>query len=128
MLWNTKYHIFQIVRPLSWKGVLLLPQTTKLWHVIFLLQLSKIVLYLIYFQVWEMSSNMACHMKKHYNYLPYLVHCLSCLPSTKLAREAVTRLLAHSRKAWSSSNLLVLIPPITTATTEPRNPTTIAWH
>jgi hypothetical protein len=54
--------------------------------------------------------------------------CLSCLPRTKLAREAVTRLLAHSRKAWSSSNSLVLMKPITIATTEPSSPTTIAWH
>ena len=47
-------------------------------------------------------------------------------PRTKLAAEAVRTLLAHSRNAWSKSNLPSGIQPNNMAATEARKPTTIA--
>lgn len=47
-------------------------------------------------------------------------------PRTKLAIEAVTRLLAHSRNAWSKLKVWVLLASIMSAATEPRKPTTMA--
>jgi hypothetical protein len=50
------------------------------------------------------------------------------IPNTKLAREAVTRLLAHNSSPWSISNLPSGIQPIIMAAIDAKNPTTIAWH
>lgn len=44
------------------------------------------------------------------------------------ASEAVTRAAAHKSSAWRRSKCPSGIQPMTTAATEARNPTTIAWH
>ena len=54
--------------------------------------------------------------------------CFNCSPSTKLATDAVTRLLAHSRRPWATSNLPSGTQPIIMAANDARKPTTMAWH
>jgi len=50
------------------------------------------------------------------------------LPRTKLATEAVTRLLAHNSRAWSYLTDREFIAPTTIATIDPKTTTTVAWH
>lgn len=44
------------------------------------------------------------------------------------ASEAVTRAAAHSRRAWRRSKWPSGIQPMTTAATDAKKPTTMAWH
>lgn len=59
--------------------------------------------------------------------LPYSNHT-QIIPRTKLATAAVSTLLAHSKSPWWMLNFPSGIHPIIMATTEAKNPTTIAWH
>lgn len=49
-------------------------------------------------------------------------------PKTKLATAAVSMLLAHKSRPWWTLNFPSGIQPIIMATTDAKNPTTIAWH